>query len=162
MSCHIPCHLSHACKIRSKRNCISDTLQPNTEHWASLKETLTSGWCVHPLLWQIFLIPGKTGKQGFHNLGVPSSKSLDKEPDRIFSKLIKSLVFNLIGLFKLVFYKIGTQIKSCFPYFFLSRDPVNTTDPKSNSLWLTKQSWFCSALKQTELIYPQCSQNTNH
>lgn len=68
MSPHIPCHLFHACKIRSKRNHISNTLHTNTEHWASLREALTAGWCVHPLLWQIVLIHGKTEKHRLHNL----------------------------------------------------------------------------------------------
>lgn len=91
-----------------------------------------------------------------------SSNKMSKELDRISSNLIKSLAFNLIGLLNFFFYKRGTQIKPCFLYFFLSRDPVNTTDPKSNSLWFRKQSRFCSALKLTEFIHPQCSQNTNH
>lgn len=92
---------SHACKIRSKRNQISNTLQTNTEHWASFEGGIDIRAVFTPPLvadlsdtrqhWKAQI--SQSRKEVINN------KSLGKDSNRIFSKLIKSLVFNLIGLF---------------------------------------------------------------
>lgn len=111
---------SQDCKIRSKRSHISNTLQTNTEHWASFEGgTDIRVVCTPPLVADLSDTRQNCKAQiSQPRKGVSSIKSLGKEPNRIFSKLIKSLVFNLIGLFNFIFF-IKEEAKS-IPVFHTS------------------------------------------
>lgn len=102
--------------------------RPTLSTGPALRQALTPGWCVRPLLRQIFLITPQNWRAQISQprKGVSSIKSLSKEPNRIFSKLIKLLVFNLIGLFNFFFF-IKEKAKSI---------PVFHTSSWAETLWI--------------------------